>query len=192
MSTNGIRVFIPDPSHGKGYTDGPSAQFRQQLEAEYGENFQSTSIGTGAALASYFVELACDPYRVAAMAATVFFTGKAIREGFEAWGWMYAQLSKFFHHEPTFDREGAAILVYKAVADKMAGIPKTYQLKGFTIQHRLAFPDPFNLPDPGPLTTIEPAPQRVERATVYVFQVAADGRDFRVEVDGHNIKFLQE
>ena len=102
MSETGVvRVFIPDPTHGEGAWSkksiaamegpsvGPSALFRLELEAEYGEKFRFISIGTGAAMASYFVELVSDPYRAAGMAATFFFTGKAIREGFEAWGWMY-------------------------------------------------------------------------------------------------------
>jgi hypothetical protein len=134
MSETGVRVFIPDPTHGEGdwsdaegkYIGGPSAEFRRQLEAEYGEAFDVTSIGTGAAL---------------------------------------------------------------------AGVPKSFQLQGFVVQHRLRFADPGNLPDTGRLTTIEPAPgrmERVERASVYVFQVIADGREFRVRVDGHNVEFLQE
>ena len=80
VSESGIRVFIPDPEHGEGEWDdgatdgpvaGPSARFRQQLEAEYGERFRFISIGTGAALASYFVELISDPYKDAAVAAAV-------------------------------------------------------------------------------------------------------------------------
>jgi hypothetical protein len=133
MSETGtVRVFIPDPTHGEhskgdwsnadeqGPSAGPSARFRQTLEAEYGEKFRFASIGTGAAMASYFVELVSDPFRAA---VTFFFAGKALKEGFQAWGWMYGQLSKFFHHRPTFDREGAAALVYKAVVEKMDGVP---------------------------------------------------------------------
>jgi hypothetical protein len=200
MSETGIRVFIPDPTHGEGewsdaegaHVGGPSAEFRRQLEAEYGEGFEFTSIGTGAAMASYFIELVSEPYKVA---ATIFFAGGVIKSGFEGWSWVYAQLSKFFHHEPTFDREGAAFLAYRAIVDKMDGVPKSFQLQGFVVQHRLRYGDPWNLPDPGPLTTIEPAPapiERVERANVYVFQVLADGREFRVRVNGHNVEFLQE
>jgi hypothetical protein len=190
MSETGtVRVFIPDPTHGEGLAAGPSALFRQELEAEYGEGFQYTSIGTGAAFASYFVELVSDPYKAA---VTLFFAGKALKEGFQAWGWMYGQLSKFFHHRPTFDREGAAALVYKAIVEKMDGVPNSFQLKGFVTQNRLAYLHLKNLPDPGLLTTIEPDRDRVERAVVYVFQVEADGRDFRVEVDRHNVRFLQE
>ena len=202
MSETGtVRVFIPDPTYGEGDWSkasiaamegpaaGPSALFRQELETEYGQKFRFESIGTGAAMASYFVELVSDPYRAA---VTLFFAGKALKEGFQAWGWVYEQLSKFFHHRPTFDREGAAALVYKAIVEKMDGVPNSFQLKGFVTQHRLAYPDPMNLPDPGPPTTIERDRDRVERAVVYVFQVEADGRDFRVEVDGHNVKFLQE
>jgi hypothetical protein len=107
--------------------------------------------------------------------------------------WVYKQLSKFFHRQPTFDREGAAILVYKAIVDKMDGVPKTYQLAGFTIQNRLDFPNPMELPDPGPLTAIDPpSTGRVQRAQVYVSQVVADGREFRVAVDGAEVTFLQE
>jgi hypothetical protein len=203
MSETGtVRIFIPDPTHGEGGwseasiaamegpAGGPSALFRQELEAEYGEKFRFESIGTGAAMASYFVELVSDPYRAA---VTFFFAGKALKEGFQAWGWMYGQLSKFFHHRPTFDREGAAALVYKAIVEKLDGVPNSHELKGFATQHRLRYPDPSkDLPDPGPLTTIEPDRDRVERAVVYVFQVKADGRDFRVTVDGHNVKFLQQ
>lgn len=74
----------------------------------------------------------------------------------------------------------------------MDGVPKSFQLKGFVAQLRLAYPDPMNIPDPGPLTAIEPARDRAERAVIYVFQVEADGRDFRVEVDGDRVRFLQE
>ena len=78
MSETGtVRVFLPDPTHGEGGwseasiaaiegpAGGPSALFRQELEAEYGEKFRFESIGTGAAMASYFVELVSDPYRAA-------------------------------------------------------------------------------------------------------------------------------
>ena len=106
---------------------------------------------------------------------------------------MYAQLAKFFQHRPTFDREGAAFLLYKAITDKLGGVPKSHQLKGFMIQHRSRYSYPSNLPDPGPLTTIEEeTPARVERAHVYVFQVVADGQNFRVAVDRDKVKFLQE
>jgi hypothetical protein len=202
MSETGVRVFIPIPfplySESEGdwsdaaqnYIKGPRADFRHQLEAEYKEEFKLTSIGTGAALPSYFVELASDPFKAA---ATLFFTGAAIKKGFEGWGWVYTQLSKYFHRDPTFDREGAAFLVCKAIVDKMDGVPKSFQLQGFIVQHRLRYGDPRNVPDPGPLTTIESASQeRVERASIYVFQVAADGRDFRARVDGRNVEFLQE
>jgi hypothetical protein len=200
MSETGVRVFIPDPTHGEGewsdaegaHVGGPTAEFRQQLEAEYDEKFEFTSIGTGAAMASYFLELVSDPYKVA---AAVFFTGAAIKKGFEGWEWVYTQLSKYFPRNPTFDREGAAFLVYKAIVDQMDGVPKSFQLQGFIVQHRLRFGNPLNIPDPGRLTTIEPAPgpmERVERANSYVFRVLADGRAFRVRVDGRNVEFLQE
>ena len=200
MSEMGVRVFIPDPTHGEGewsdvngaHVSGPTADFRRQLEAEYDGKFEFASIGTGAAMASYFIELVSDPYKVA---ATVFFAGEVIKGGFEGWSWVYAQLSKFFYREPTFDREGAVFLVYKAIVDKMDGVPKSFQLQGFLVQHRLRFGDPWNIPDPGLLTTIEPAPgptERVERANVYVFQIVADGREFRGKVDGRKVEFLQE
>ena len=164
--------------------------FARHWRSSTAEKFQVTSIGTGAAQAAYFVELVSTAYQAAVI---LFLAGKPLKEGFEAWGSMYDRLSKFFHHQPTFDREGAAALVHKAVIEKMDGVPNSFQLKGFVTQHRLHPPNPSrDLPDPGSLTTIEPDRDRVERAVVYVFQVVADGRDFRVRVDGHNVRFLQE
>jgi hypothetical protein len=199
MAENGFRVYVPDPSHGEGdwsndaLVSGPSNDFRIQLEAEYGEKFQFTSIGTGAAIASYFTELATNPYKAAAFAVSALYAGKAVKDVFDGWTWVFNQLSKFFHYDPTFDREGAAIILYKAIVDKMDGVPKNFQLTGFTIQNRLAFPDPTEIPDPGRLTTIEPPPSsRVQRAEVYVFRVVADGCEFRVAVDGHEVTFLQQ
>jgi hypothetical protein len=201
MVEAGFRVFIPDPTHGEGVwregansgpISGDSAEFRQVLEAEYGEEFHFASIGTGAAQASYFVQLLSDPYRDAAAAVALFYLGKPIKDAFESWAWVYRQLSKFFHHAPTFDREAAAILAYQAVVEKLGGVPNTYRLVGFSIQHRLSFPDPSNPPDPNPPTSIAAAPERVQSAMIYVFRVVADTREFRLTVDGHNVRFFDE
>ena len=200
VSETGVRVFIPFhfPSHSEGpgdwsdaageYVRGPRWEFRRELEDEYGGHFEITSIGTGAAFPAYVLELVSDPYK---LAATLFFAGQAIKSGFEGWSWVYARLSTFFHRSPTFDREGAAFLVYQAIVDRMGGVPKSFELKGFVIQNRLAYPDPSKLPpDPGPLETIEPPPERVQRAHIYIFDAIADGREFRVQVDGHKVNFL--
>jgi hypothetical protein len=201
MAEMSFRVFIPDPTYGDGeWTEdwrngpvtGPSAEFRKSLEDEFGGEFRFTSIGTGAAISAYFLELASSPFgELAAGAIALFFAGKPIKDNLEAWGSAYKQLVKFFHRDPTFSREGAAVLVYEAVVDKMGGLPKSYELRGFGIQHRLAFTDPLNPPDPSPPSTIEEAPERVERAMIYVFHVVADGRTFLASVDGHNVKFLK-
>lgn len=193
MSEDGFRVFIPDPTHGEGIppdagAGGPSEEFRRKLEAEFGGTFEFVSIGTGAAHASYVTDL----MTAEVIAVHALYAGKAVKDVFDGWSWVYQQLSKFFQYEPTFDREAAAILVYKAVVDKMDGIPNTYQLKGFTIQNWLAFPDASKLHDPGPLAAIDPPSDRVRSAQIYVFQVVTDQREFRVAVDGLKTVFLQE
>jgi hypothetical protein len=160
---------------------------------EYGENFSHISIGTGAAMCSWFAELASHPYKAAAVGMAALYAGKNVKDVFEGWMRVSNQLSTFFHYDPTLDREGAAILVHKAVVDRMDGVPKTFRLTGFTIQNRLAFPNPMEIPDPGLLTVIDPILRdRVQRAHIYVFQVVADGREFRVAVAGHNVTFLQD
>ena len=193
MPTEPVRVFIPDPSYGGGSSldlsdEEASLQFGRLLEEEYGSAFQPTSIGTGAALAALFTELFSDP---AAVALALFFAGKPIKDGLEAWGSIYQRLTKFFHHNPTFDREGAAILGYEAIVERLGGVPNSYQLTGFAIQNRLAEINPMKLPDPGELRTIEPAPDRVQAAAVYVFQVVADGMPFRFRVVGRDVEFLE-
>ena len=200
MSETGVRVFIPIPfpsypdregdwSNEAGeYVRGPRAELRRELEAEYGEKANSTDIGTGAALPAFVLELVSDPYKVA---ATLFFAGKAIKSSFEGWSWVYTQLSRFFHRNPTFDREGAAFLVYQAIVDRMGGVPRSFELKGFIVRDRLAYSDPsISPPDPGALATIEAPPEHVLHRHVYIFDVIADGREFRVQVDGHKANFL--
>jgi hypothetical protein len=148
-------------------------------------------------MAAYFTEIFSNSAVQAAIAA--FFAGKAIKEGLEAWGLMYNQLSKFFHHSgvavfgrsPTFDREAAAILVYKAAVDTLGGVPKTFQLKGFAIQYRNRFVDRWDAPKPEIPIIIAPQPERVEQQMIYVFYVEADGRDLLATVDGPNVKFIE-
>ena len=193
-----MRVFIPDPTYGDGEwaegaqdgpLSGPSAEFRSKLAQEFGQEFSFASIGTGAAEASYFTEILSNPVVQAAL--SMFFAGNVIKGSIEGWEWVYSKLSKFFPYEPRLDREAAAILVYKAVQEKMGGIPNSYRLNGFLIQYRRRQPDPWNFPDPGPITSIDPAPERVERQMVYVFQVTADGSNFRISVDGTKVTFLE-
>jgi hypothetical protein len=197
MSANGFRVYVPDPSHGAGDVSddamtGPSAEFRHELEAEYGLKFRFTSIGTGAAVASYCTELASGNYDKILVAVSIFLAGKAIKEGFEAWSWMYTKLASFFHRSPTFDREGAAVLAYQAVVNELGGLPKSYQLEGFQVQDRLSYPNPMDVPDLGHLTEIHPAPDRVTRSSIYVFQIIVDGRNFRAAVDGTKVNIVED
>lgn len=198
VAFEGIRVFVPDPEHGEGEwpshdaarpVAGPSAEFRKALEAEYKEEFSFTSIGTGAAVAAYFTTLMADPVGIA---VSTWLAGKAIKDGFEAWNWVYEKLAKYFHRNPTFNREGAAILAYKAVVDRLEGLPKSYQLLGFSIQHRLACPDPCNPPQPEAPTVIAGPPRRVDNAMIYVFNIVADRRQFLVTVDGSRATILTE
>jgi len=60
----------------------------------------------------------------------MFFAGNVIKGSIEGWEWVDSKLSKFFAYEPRLDREAAAILVYKAVQEKMGGISNSYRLNG--------------------------------------------------------------
>lgn len=195
VEEGGVRVFIPDPTHGEGSWpegadrpfSGPSAEFLEELEAEYRLRFRFTSIGTGAAVAAYFVDLICDPFKEG---VALFFAGTAICGDFESWDSIFTRLSQFFAKSPSFDREAAAAIVFQAVTMKLGAHPKEFLLNGFKVQHRLAFPDPLNVPDPSTLTVIGPKPRRVEKAILYVFDVSVDSKRFRLRVDGHRVIFF--
>ena len=183
-----MKVFISDSKWNP--ASGPSEEFRRELEKEYGQGFSVTSIGSGAAETAWFTEIATNP--LVQQSVNVFFAGGAIGSAAAGWLWLYSRIERFFRHGPVVDREAAAVLLYKAIVDRMGGLPKAYQLKGFAIEHRLRYADPSNPPKPDPPEIIEKAPERVERAMIYVFHVAADGCEFVASVDGSKVKFLEE
>ena len=191
MSDIGIDVYFPDLSHGE---EVESKRFKQELEAEYGVPFRFVSIGRGAAAAAYVAELisfAQSPEGIASGVVALFFAGEKIEKNIDAFLRMYSRLRSAFHRNPTFDREGAAVLVQKAIADRLSAPPKSTRCEGFEIIDRLSLGNPMKIPAPMPVTMIGPPADKVTNSAVYYFQVQADDRIFLARVDGHNVDLVE-
>jgi hypothetical protein len=126
---------------------------------------------------------------LAAFGVTFFLQGKAINENLDGWHDVYEKLATFFPQKPTFDLNGASILALEKVRSTLGRSPTSIHLIGYRQVTRW---DLMDGGDPGRVTTIDPPPKRVTALSVYVFQIDADGRHFRVFVDGHNARLVEE
>lgn len=192
MSETGIGVYIPDPSHGE-LEEGEV--FRRSLEAEYGVPFRFVSIGRGAAVAAFMADLIAFAESPAGVIAGgllgAFFAGEKIEKNFDAWKRLCQRLKSTFHHEPTFDREGAAVLVQNEIAKKLGEEPRSIQCRGFEIVDRRSLPDPMNLPEPKHLDMIGPRADKVANSAVYDFEMKANDRLFLARVEGVEVLLIE-
>ena len=192
MSEIAIGVYVPDPSHGE-LDDGEV--FRKSLEAEYGVPFRFVSIGRGAAVAAFMADLiafAESPTGVIGGGLlAAFFAGEKIEKNLDAWKRLYQRLKSTFHHEPTFDREGAAVLVQNEIAKKLAEELRSIQCRGFEIVERLSLPDPMELPEPKRLDVIGPPADKVAISAVYYFEMEANYRLFLARVEGVKVLLIE-
>jgi hypothetical protein len=192
MSETGIGVYIPDPSHGE-LAEGEV--FRKSLEAEYDVPFRFVSIGRGAAVAAFMADLiafAESPTGVVAGGLlAAFFAGEKIEKNLDAWKRLYQRLKSTFHHKPTFDREGAAVLVQNEIAKKLDEEPRSILCRGFEIVDRLSLINPMEIPEPKHLDVIGPPADKVAISAVYYFEVKANDRLFLARVEGENVLLIE-
>jgi hypothetical protein len=100
-------------------------------------------------------------------------------------------LKPTFRRQPTFDREGAAVLVVNEIAQRLTEQPAYIRCNGFEVIDRVASGNAMEIPEPMQLDTIGPRQaDRVSSRDVYYFDVEANGRHFlgRVEFAEVRIK----
>lgn len=180
MSGQGIEVYIPDASHG--CDEAESAKYRAELVREYGLEFEPADIGTGAGEPAFFTTIT-DLLPFGAIAA-LFFSGKRIEENLDAWGKIYKRLERFFPKDSMFDRDGVAVLAVEAVSLAMGRRPNSIRLVGYQTDSLFNSPSLKIEADPSPVLGVASAPDFVERATIHILQIDADGQIFKVFVQG--------
>ena len=191
MSGTGIDVYIPEGG-GEGDDNGT---FKNEIESEFAKPFRFVSIGRGAASTAWVTELIsfAETYGGYAIGLffAAFFAGEKIEKGLDVWPRLYQRLKATFHRQPTFDREGAAVLIANEIGHRL-GEQLTYiRCNGFQVIDRVDSGNPNNLPEPMPLSEIGSRQQdKVSSRDVYYFDVEVNGRRFlgRVEFEEVQIK----
>lgn len=126
-----IQVFIIDETydHYENWEE-VSERFRISLEAEYNLKFKEANIGPSADVPAFLTTLITSSFQVPVWTVILclFFSGKLIRDNFDAWQDMAKRIAKFFNHHVVFSRNGASIIAMKAVLDDLGMAPKTIKL----------------------------------------------------------------
>ncbi|MCA1429364.1 MULTISPECIES: hypothetical protein [unclassified Bradyrhizobium] len=181
-----LKVYIPDPTNAE--CEDSSARFRDTLVAEFQLPFEETDIGTGASEQAFWTVLT-DAWPVVA-AIAVLFSGKKIEENIEAWQKLFKRLGPFIDRGAIFDREGAAILAMDGLRLALGRLPDTVRLVGYHTDSLLNWvndsPEVWQA-DRSPVSTIDPPLDQVQGATIHILQIEADGRMFKVVVQGSRV-----
>jgi len=181
-----LKIYIPDATHAE--SEGVSSRFRDGLIAEFQLPFEETDIGTGAGEQAFWTTIT-DAWPFVA-AAAVFFSGKKIEENIEAWQKLFKRLWPFINRGAVFDRDGAAVLAIEGLRLALGKLPTSIRLVGYqtdSLLNRVNDPPKEWQADRSLLSTIDPPLDQVRGATIHLFQIEADGRMFKVVVQGSRV-----
>jgi hypothetical protein len=103
---------------------------------------------------------------------------------------MAAKVRSFFKRRAVFvSRQGAALLAVEAVFDDMDGLPKRLMLLSYRVEHVL---NESELETLDRSQTISAPPSTISLGHFqHVFELEADGVEFRVGVAGKSVKVLR-
>lgn len=180
---NDLLVVIIDETY-----DGPeddyeerSEEFRQKLEIEFAVGFEEANVGPGADIPGFLTTISTAQVPAWTILLAGFFLGKRIKENIEAWVTMARQVRKFFKHDVVLGRHAAASIAVEAVLNEVGGLPKSITLISYRPAH-ISEMDQTVLMERG---NIEAAPETIQLGVIsHVFQIEADGVDFKVTVQG--------
>jgi hypothetical protein len=183
-----MKIYIPDATYGRDAGENESLRFRDTLTAEFQLPFEETDIGTRAGEPAFWTALA-DSWPFVAIVA-LFFSGKKIEENLDAWAKISKRLKPFIARGAIFDRDGAAILAIEGIQLALGKLPDSVRLVGYQtdcLLNRLNDPPEDWQGDRSPVTILAPPLDQVQRATIHMLQIEADGRTFKVVVQGSRV-----
>jgi hypothetical protein len=184
--SSALRIFNPDATHSE--CEDASSRFRDRLVVEFQLPFEETDIGTGAGLQAFWTALT-DAWPIVA-AIAVFFSGKKIDENLEAWQKLFQRLEPFIDRGAIFDRDGAAVLAIEGIRLALGKLPESVRLIGYqtdSVLSRINDPPEEWQTDRSAVSTIAPPLDQVQAATIHVLQIEADGRTFKVVIQGSSV-----
>lgn len=159
-----------------------SEAYRRGLEEQFGIRFQEANVGPGADIPAFLTILATTSVPLWSVVTAAFFLGKPVNENLTAWQEIGKRLRGFFSRPVILGRHGASVLAVEAVFDEMGGTPKSIRLLSYRPAH-IGESQDLTLLSAG--TEILENPPTLNLGHVrHVFEIEADGRKFRVGVDG--------
>jgi hypothetical protein len=165
-------------------------QFRLSLEREFGLRFEDGNVGPGADLPAFITLLQTDSHvPVWVLVSSLFFAGKPLLDNIEAWPKLAKKLLPFLKRPAYLNRQGAALIAMDAVFGALGRKPETLRLLSYRTVHA---------GEPKDLAAMErnneisdPLPTLHLGFVRHIFEVEADGAQFRVSVDGREPEVLR-
>lgn len=146
-----------------------------------------TSVGTGAAEPGFLVVIPSAGVLVSGV-IWLFFKGKEIQPNIDAWRALYDKyLVRFFKRRPSFDRGGALILAILALTERLGKDPKAIQIISYNRRSNRMDPHEIVPGQPGEIDQRS----RIERATIHVYKIIADGHVYTIHVHGRDVSFIE-
>jgi hypothetical protein len=168
--------------------EAESAAYRRGLEQEFGVRFEEANVGPGADIPAFLTILASASVPLWSVVAAAFFLGKPINDNLTAWQEIGRRIRGFFSRPVILGRHGASVLAVEAVFDEMGGTPKTIRLLSYRPAH---IGETQDLAQLSAGTEILENPPTLNLGYVrHVFEIEADGRKFRVGVDGKTVQII--
>lgn len=185
-----IIVLVIDETYGheEETWEVESERYRLNLCAEFEADFEESNVGPGADIPAFMTDIATTAIPLWTVLVGAFFLGKPINENLESWSAIGRKIRTFFKRPIILARHGASVLAVEAVFDHIGGLPKLIKLLSYR---------PMHIGDPEDLTLIERSDELRENTDTinlgyvrHIFEVEADGRMYRVSVDGVKTKVL--
>lgn len=161
--------------------------FRLKLEEEHELPFEDGNIGPGADFPAFITLLQSNVHvPLWVMISSIFFLGEPLTKNFDAWREIGRKVRSLLTRPAYLNRQGAAVLAVEAVMNAIGDPPESLRLISYRIDH---LGEETDLASAELGTEIMDAPDTLYLGfIVHIFEIEADGVQFRVSVDGREAK----
>lgn len=161
--------------------------FRLKLEEEHGLPFEDGNIGPSADLPAFITLLQSDVHvPIWVLLSSIFFLGEPLTKNFDAWRKMGRKIRSLLTRPTYLNRQGAAALAVDALFGAIGNSPTSLRLISYRIDH---IGEVTDLASAELGTEIMEAPDTLYLGFFrHIFEIEADGVQFRVSVDGCEAK----
>jgi hypothetical protein len=186
-----IFIIVIDETYGgdEDTHEEDSERYRVSLEREFDVRFEEANVGPGADIPAFLTVITATSVPLWSVLIGAFFLAKPINENLDAWADIGRKIKAFFKRPVVLARHGASVLAVEAVFDEMGGIPKSIRLLSYR---------PEYMGDLGSLAAIERSDEISENVPtlnlgfiLHIFEIEADGQQFRVGINGKITKVLR-